>query len=109
MEESDLLPSAPVKPRGVLAEEPVLPGEWWTGLNGTLDALAAHRTSRIATPDTRTRALNRLGRRRSARWTHSRQLGTAAPLPRRCRRLLLEMTRDVGTGGGMGDGGDHRR
>jgi hypothetical protein len=51
-DESDLLPSAPVKPGGVLTEEPVLPDEWWAGLSSTLDALAAHRTSRIATPDT---------------------------------------------------------
>ncbi|MFI0943202.1 hypothetical protein [Streptomyces sp. NPDC021020] len=51
-DEHDLLPSAPVKPGGVQTEEPVLPDEWWAGMNGTLDALAAHRTSRIATPDT---------------------------------------------------------
>jgi len=51
-DEHDLLLSAPVKPGGVLTDEPVLPDEWWAALNGTLDALAAHRTSRIATPDT---------------------------------------------------------
>lgn len=51
-DESDLLPAAPVKPGGVLTEEPMLPDAWWEGLNGTLDALAAHRTNRIATPDT---------------------------------------------------------
>jgi hypothetical protein len=51
-DESDLLPAAPVKPGGVLTEEPVLPDTWWVELNSTLDALAAHCTTRVATPDT---------------------------------------------------------
>jgi hypothetical protein len=51
-DETDRLPGLPVKPGGVLTDDPGLAGEWWEALNSTLDALAAHRTSRIATPDT---------------------------------------------------------
>jgi hypothetical protein len=51
-DETDLLPGAPVKPGGVLTGDPGLTGEWWAGLNSSLDALAAQRTTRVATPDT---------------------------------------------------------
>jgi hypothetical protein len=51
-DETDLLPGEPVKPGGVLTEKPGLSDEWWAGLNGSLDALAAARTTRVATPDT---------------------------------------------------------
>jgi hypothetical protein len=50
-DETDLLSGEPVKPGGVLTEEPSLGDEWWAGLNGSLDALAAARTTRVATPD----------------------------------------------------------
>ncbi|MFC9927175.1 hypothetical protein [Streptomyces sp. NPDC127190] len=50
-DETDLLPAAPVG-NAVLSEAPELPGEWWAGLNASLDALATHRTRRVATPDT---------------------------------------------------------
>lgn len=52
-DETDLLPAPPVG-NAVLSEAPELPGEWWDGLNASLDALEAHRTRRIATPDTDT-------------------------------------------------------
>lgn len=51
-DETDLLPGEPVKPGGVLTEDPCLVAEWWAALNGSLDALAAARTTRVATPDT---------------------------------------------------------
>ncbi|MGW2404113.1 hypothetical protein ACWCXK_06245 [Streptomyces sp. NPDC001739] len=50
-DETDLLPSAPVG-SSVLASDPGLSDEWWQAFNSSLDALAAHHTSRIATPDT---------------------------------------------------------
>ncbi|MEU7560942.1 hypothetical protein [Streptomyces eurythermus] len=49
-DESDLLPGDPVG-NAVLSEDPGLPDEWWGGLNASLDALAAQRTGRVATPD----------------------------------------------------------
>ncbi|MFF4714932.1 hypothetical protein ACFY2V_26540 [Streptomyces eurythermus] len=49
-DETDLLPGAPVG-NAVPSEDPELPDEWWDGLNASLDALAAHRTGRVATPD----------------------------------------------------------
>ncbi|MFG2514308.1 hypothetical protein [Streptomyces sp. NPDC048584] len=52
-DETDLLPGAPVG-TAILSQAPELPEEWWTALNSSLDALAAHRTRRIATPDTET-------------------------------------------------------
>ncbi|MDT6986625.1 hypothetical protein ACFSUJ_18440 [Streptomyces lusitanus] len=52
-DETDLLVSAPVG-NAVLSEAPELSDEWWDGLNASLDALAAHRTRRVATPDTET-------------------------------------------------------
>jgi hypothetical protein len=51
-DETDLLPGQPVKAAGVLTEDPGLSDEWWAGLNASLDALAAARTTRVATPDT---------------------------------------------------------
>ncbi|MTE20172.1 hypothetical protein F0L17_13840 [Streptomyces sp. TRM43335] len=50
-DETDLLPGAPIG-TSVLATDPGLPDAWWQALNASLDALAAHRTSRVATPDT---------------------------------------------------------
>lgn len=50
-DETDLLPGAAVG-TSVLAEDPKLSDEWWQSLNASLDALAAHRTARIASPDT---------------------------------------------------------
>ncbi|MFF7095309.1 hypothetical protein ACFY9A_23380 [Streptomyces rubradiris] len=52
-DETDLLPAAPVG-NAILSEAPELSDEWWDGLNASLDALAAHQTRRIATPDTET-------------------------------------------------------
>ncbi len=52
-DETDLLPAAPVG-SAVLTEAPELPDAWWAALNASLDALAAHQTRRIATPDTDT-------------------------------------------------------
>ncbi|MCG3039720.1 hypothetical protein L7D48_03905 [Streptomyces sp. S1A] len=50
-DETELLPGAPIG-TSVLATDPRLPDAWWQALNASLDALAAHRTSRVATPDT---------------------------------------------------------
>ncbi|MFF2375020.1 hypothetical protein ACFVUW_11620 [Streptomyces xiamenensis] len=52
-DETALLPSSPVG-SAVVAREPDLSSGWWSGLNASLDALAAQRTNRIATPDTET-------------------------------------------------------
>ncbi|MFI6358485.1 hypothetical protein ACIBJF_39090 [Streptomyces sp. NPDC050743] len=52
-DETDLLPRTPVG-NAILSEVPELPDEWWKGLNASLDALAAHTTKRVATPDTET-------------------------------------------------------
>lgn len=52
-DETELLPGAPVG-SAVVAEDPLLPEEWWAALNASLDALAAQHTNRIATPDTET-------------------------------------------------------
>ncbi|MFE6592574.1 hypothetical protein [Streptomyces sp. NPDC057781] len=51
-DETELLPAEPVKPGGVLTDDPKLPDTWWDTLSSSLDALAAHYTSRVATPDT---------------------------------------------------------
>lgn len=50
-DETALLPGAPVG-NAILSEAPILPEEWWEALNASLDALAAQRTTRVATPDT---------------------------------------------------------
>ncbi|CAL9488954.1 hypothetical protein SUDANB38_03222 [Streptomyces sp. enrichment culture] len=52
-DETDLLPAAPVG-NAILSEAPELSDAWWGGLNASLDALAAHQTRRVATPDTET-------------------------------------------------------
>lgn len=52
-DETNLLPAAPVG-GAVLSDAPKLPDEWWKALNTSLDALAAHTTARVATPDTET-------------------------------------------------------
>ncbi|MFJ4646816.1 hypothetical protein ACIP6Q_25175 [Streptomyces bobili] len=50
-DETDLLPGMPVG-TAVLGEAPQLTDAWWQDLNASLDALAAHHTMRVATPDT---------------------------------------------------------
>jgi hypothetical protein len=52
-DETELLPGAPVG-SAILSEAPELPDDWWAALNDSLDALAAQRTRRVATPDTDT-------------------------------------------------------
>lgn len=52
-DETELLPGTPVG-SAVLSEAPELPDDWWAGLNASLNALAAQRTRRVATPDTDT-------------------------------------------------------
>ncbi|WRZ89961.1 hypothetical protein OHB54_13340 [Streptomyces sp. NBC_01007] len=52
-DETELLPGAPVG-SAILSEAPELPNNWWAALNDSLNALAAQRTRRIATPDTDT-------------------------------------------------------
>ncbi|MFE9597096.1 hypothetical protein [Streptomyces hokutonensis] len=47
-DETELLPGPPVD----LGTASALPDEWWGALNASLDALAAHHTTRVATPDT---------------------------------------------------------
>ncbi|WP_434091318.1 hypothetical protein [Streptomyces bluensis] len=47
-DETELLPGNPVGPGSVLS----LPDAWWEALNASLDALAKHHTTRVATPDT---------------------------------------------------------
>ncbi|GGY95734.1 hypothetical protein GCM10010300_44680 [Streptomyces olivaceoviridis] len=49
-DETDLLPAAPAG-NAILSEAPELSDEWWDGLNASLEALAAHRARRVATPD----------------------------------------------------------
>ncbi|WP_330349498.1 hypothetical protein [Streptomyces sp. NBC_00582] len=50
-DETELLPGSPVG-AAVLSDDPGLTDTWWQAFNDTLDALAAHHTSRTATPDT---------------------------------------------------------
>ncbi|MET9294091.1 hypothetical protein [Streptomyces sp. NPDC003077] len=52
-DETDLLPAAPVG-SAIVSDTPELSDEWWEALNASLDALAAHKTARVATPDTDT-------------------------------------------------------
>ncbi|MGW0971570.1 hypothetical protein [Streptomyces sp. NPDC002516] len=49
-DETELLPGAPVG-SAILSQAPELPDHWWAALNNSLDALAARRTRRVATPD----------------------------------------------------------
>lgn len=53
-DEMDLITAAPVGQAALVTEDPRLPAGWWVALNASLDAVAAHRTPRIATPDTET-------------------------------------------------------
>jgi hypothetical protein len=48
-EETDLVTDASIKPGGTLTTEPELSDVWWATLNTSLDALAKHPTTRIAT------------------------------------------------------------
>lgn len=48
-DETDLVTAAPIKPGGILTDDPQLPGSWWASLGGSLDALAAASTTRVAT------------------------------------------------------------
>ncbi len=50
-DETDLLPGVPIG-SSVLAADPALGDAWWQAFNASLDALAAQRTRRVATPDT---------------------------------------------------------
>jgi len=52
-DETELLPGAPVG-SAILSEARELPDDWWGALHASLDALAAQRTNRVATPDTDT-------------------------------------------------------
>jgi hypothetical protein len=48
-DETELVTDASIKPGGTLTVEPELSATWWTTLNSSLDALAKHPTTRIAT------------------------------------------------------------
>lgn len=52
VDEIELLPAMPLRRGGPLLVDPELPDDWWATLNRSLDALAATRTARIASPDT---------------------------------------------------------
>ncbi|MDT3395631.1 hypothetical protein RKE29_03025 [Streptomyces sp. B1866] len=47
-DETELISAAPMKP----ADRTALSDAWWATLNASLDALAAQKTTRVATPDT---------------------------------------------------------
>ncbi|MGH3871696.1 MAG: hypothetical protein ACRDSR_09305 [Pseudonocardiaceae bacterium] len=51
-DETELVTAAPIKPGGVLSTDPGLVQAWWATLGTSLAALAAHTTTRIATPHT---------------------------------------------------------
>lgn len=48
-DETDLVIDASIKPGGTLTIEPELSNAWWGTLNSSLDALAKHPTTRVAT------------------------------------------------------------
>lgn len=48
-DEMELVTAAAIKPQGVLTEQPDLSEEWWVTFGGSLDALAASTTTRVAT------------------------------------------------------------
>jgi hypothetical protein len=48
-DETDYISDPPIKAGGILATEPQLSEQWWATFNASLDALAAHTTTRIAT------------------------------------------------------------
>ncbi|MFD7782209.1 hypothetical protein ACFV4Q_03810 [Streptomyces nojiriensis] len=51
-DELELMTSPSVGKSALARDDPGLPDAWWEALNASLDALAAQRTPRIATPDT---------------------------------------------------------
>ncbi|GGS36884.1 hypothetical protein Snoj_16500 [Streptomyces nojiriensis] len=51
-DELELMTSPSVGRSALVLDDPGLPDAWWEALNGSLDALAAQRTPRLATPDT---------------------------------------------------------
>lgn len=51
-DELELMTSPSVGKSALVLDDPGLPDTWWEALNPSLDALAAQRTPRIATPDT---------------------------------------------------------
>lgn len=53
-DEMVLVTAPPVGQAALVIEDPQLSDGWWAALNASLDALAAQRTHRIATPDTET-------------------------------------------------------
>lgn len=53
-DEMELVTASPVGQAALVVDEPDLSDGWWTALNASLEALAAHSTLRVATPDTET-------------------------------------------------------
>ncbi|MFJ5530935.1 hypothetical protein [Streptomyces sp. NPDC093261] len=53
-DEMVLVTASPVGHAALVIEHPQLSDGWWAALNASLDALAAQRTHRLATPDTET-------------------------------------------------------
>lgn len=53
-DEMVLVTAPPVGQAALVIEDPQLSDGWWAALNASLDALAAQRTHRLATPDTET-------------------------------------------------------
>ncbi|MFB7254009.1 hypothetical protein [Streptomyces nojiriensis] len=51
-DELELMTSPSVGKSSLVLDDPSLPDAWWEALNASLDALAAQRTPRLATPDT---------------------------------------------------------
>ena len=51
-DETSLVAAPPVRSAGLITEVPQLENSWWTTLASSLEALASHATTRIATPDT---------------------------------------------------------
>lgn len=49
VDETELITDPTVKLGGILTDEPELPDAWWAILNSSLDALAKHPTTRVAT------------------------------------------------------------
>lgn len=50
-DETDYVTDLAIKPGGVLVDEPALSNAWWQTFNASLDALATHPTTRVATPN----------------------------------------------------------
>ncbi len=51
-DEVEFVTGEPVGQAALVIREPQLPDAWWSGLNASMDALAAETTPRVATPDT---------------------------------------------------------